>query len=94
MNEKPQSFLPPTIETAPKDGTIVRLLVQFSHDDNAFSFEDSDEPCWTIGFNNFGNTQEDYWQVVGWNWEQDTFQEAKKFEIIGWLPMIPEITNE
>ena len=87
------SFLPPSMESAPKDGTILRLLVRSTGQFNE-SFEDSDDPFWTIGFNNLSNTQEDAWQIVGWNWEQDAFQDLQDFEIIGWLPMVPEISNE
>lgn len=72
---------PRDLATAPKDGTLIRLLVQFEN----CSFEDSLEPCWTIGFNNLSNTGEDHWQFAGWNWSHDVICEGDG-EPIGWLP--------
>lgn len=71
--------------TAPKDGTILRLLVQFQ----GHSFQDSHDPCWTIGFNNLENTTEDRWQFAGWDWCHDCIVEAPGTPI-GWLPMLDE----
>ncbi len=68
---------------APKDGTVVRLLVQ--HDGT--SFEDSDDAAWTIGFNNHGNTGEDRWQFAGWCWTHDHITEGVG-KPLGWLPML------
>lgn len=73
---------PAPMKDAPRDGTMLRLLVLFDED----SFEDSLEPCWTIGFNNLANTQEDRWQFAGWDWCHDRIIEAKG-QPIGWLPM-------
>jgi hypothetical protein len=70
------------VDLAPRDGTMLRLLVQFE----GTSFEDSLEPCWTIGFNNFGNTEEDRWQFAGWNWCHDCITEGVG-KVLGWLPM-------
>lgn len=69
--------------TAPKDGTIVRLLVQYEEG----SFEDSDEPCPTIGTNSLANTGEDEWQFAGWDWCNDRFTQGHG-EPKGWLPML------
>jgi hypothetical protein len=71
------------METAPKDGTMLRLLVQF--DENAT--EDSAEPCPTIGANSFVHSGEDVWQFAGWNWEQDCFDEGVGTPV-GWLPLL------
>lgn len=71
------------METAPTDGTIVRLLVEFT--DN--SLEDSPEPVATIGHNSFDDTLIDEWQFAGWNWSHDCYiQGAGK--PIGWLPLL------
>jgi hypothetical protein len=67
---------------APKDGTMLRLLVQFT--DNAT--EDSAGPCATIGANNFDHDQVDEWKFAGWNWTHDCFTEGVGVPI-GWLPM-------
>ncbi|AVS75643.1 hypothetical protein [Paracidovorax cattleyae] len=74
---------PLPMETAPKDGTMVLLLVE--HDGT--SFEDSDEPGWTIGFNNLGNTGEDTWQFAGWDWCQDNYTQGVG-KPVAWLPML------
>jgi hypothetical protein len=76
------------MNTAPKDGTILRLLVLF--DDNAT--EDSAEPCPTIGANSFEHTSIDNWQFAGWDWSQDCFTEGSG-EPIGWLPMVEPVAQ-
>lgn len=68
--------------TAPRDGTMVRLLVEFTEHET----EDADQAP-TIGANNFDNDGEDRWQFAGWCWSHDHFTEGKG-EPAGWLPMI------
>lgn len=75
---------PLPIETAPKDGTFIRLLVKFTE----HPLEDADEntPVWTIGFNNEDNTLErPDWHFAGWCWSHDHFTEGAGTPI-GWLP--------
>ncbi len=77
---------PLSMDTAPRDGTMVRLLVQF--EENAT--EDTAEPAWTIGACNDDNVGEDErvgWQFAGWCWTHDYFTEGKGTPV-GWLPMI------
>jgi hypothetical protein len=69
--------------TAPKDGTMLRLLVQF--DENAT--DDSAEPCPTIGANNFDHDGLDDWRFAGWCWSHDVFTEGVGTPV-GWLPMV------
>jgi hypothetical protein len=79
--QEPVVWLP--METAPKDGTIVRLLVQFTER----SLEDSELPQATIGANYSHNTQEDQdWQFAGWSWTGDCFSEGEG-TALGWLPL-------
>lgn len=73
-----------TVESAPKDGTLIRLLVDYRSDDAAGALEDAAE-AWTIGFNNLRDTGDDEWQLAGWNWSQDCFSEGHG-KVIGWLP--------
>lgn len=69
---------------APKDGTMLRLLVV--PDQGAFtSFEDNLNPYVTIGFNNLADTGEDQWEFAGWDWSQDYFITGRG-QVIGWLP--------
>lgn len=79
------------MKTAPRDGTFLRLLVQFTEHD----LEDHDEShgprptTVTIGFNNLDNTEEDLWQFAGWDWCQDVITEGRGTPI-GWLPLTLE----
>ncbi len=84
------------MQTAPKDGTIVRLLVV--PDPEAWTpFDDSHNPYETIGFNNLADTDEDRWEFVGWDWNHDCFVSGLG-EVIGWLPFhtspVPALTDE
>ena len=58
---------------APKDGSLVRLLVDYSGEDADHALEDTTGLSWTVGFNNLSNTEEDTWQFVGWSWQSDCF---------------------
>ena len=71
------------MESAPRDSTLVRLLVNFE----ANSLEDSPDPVWTIGANCFDNDGIDEWKFAGWDWSQDCFAEGAG-KPIGWLPML------
>jgi len=70
--------------SAPRDGTMLRLLVEFSE----HSTEDADQAT-TIGANNLENDGDDRWQFAGWCWSHDHFTEGKG-EPVGWLPMLGE----
>lgn len=72
------------IETAPKDGTMMRLLVNYAGPFGDHPLEDA-ETAWTIGFNSLEDTGEDAWQFAGWSWSQDCFTDGHG-EVIGWLP--------
>lgn len=70
--------------TAPRDGTLIRLLVEFTE----HATEDSEAmPSPTIGANSFDHTGEDVWQFAGWSWEQDCFTQGEG-EPVGWLPLL------
>ncbi|KPA95401.1 hypothetical protein [Pseudomonas asplenii] len=70
------------METAPRDGSMLRLLVEFTD----HSTEDEEQAA-TIGANNFDNDGEDSWQFAGWCWDHDHFTEGKGTPV-GWLPML------
>ncbi|WP_350649698.1 hypothetical protein [Pseudomonas sp. HY13-MNA-CIBAN-0226] len=70
------------MESAPRDGTLLRLLVSFDE----HSTEDADEAP-TIGANNFDNDGEDVWRFSGWCWTHDHFTQGVGTPG-GWLPMI------
>lgn len=83
---KAAKAMPEGIETAPRDGSMLRLLVKFDHDNQDCNpLEDSAEPSWTIGFNTLKDTGEDHWHIAGWSWEQDCFCETLG-EPIAWMP--------
>lgn len=72
------------METAPRDGTLIRLLVDFTEN----ATEDSDRAP-TIGSNSFDNTGLDEWDFAGWSWEQDCYTQGEGTPV-GWLPMLIE----
>jgi|GEM_PF-3229704 len=74
--------------TAPRDGTLVQLLVDF--DEHAT--EDTDGPAPTIGANNYDNDGEDRWQFAGWCWSHDHFTEGHGTPV-GWLPIAAPIAQ-
>ncbi len=90
MNTPPTSdaIAPRPMDTAPKDGTIVRLLVKFT--DGAFDDVEPGTATWTIGQNGDHHPEEDEWLFAGWNWEQDCFTQGEG-EPIGWLPLHGEL---
>ena len=61
------------IETAPKDGTLLLLIVDYSDGDGAL---ENESPARTVGFNNFDHDGEDCWQLAGWCWSHDHFTEG------------------
>ncbi|MBV2183246.1 MAG: hypothetical protein KUL88_01710 [Rhizobium sp.] len=76
-----------SMATAPKDNTLVRLLVDYSGEGD-HPLEDA-EQAWTVGFNNFEDTEFDEWQFAGWSWSQDCFCEGQG-RVIGWAPFHPD----
>lgn len=77
---------PRPMDTAPTDGTMVRLLVDFTSN----ATEDTAGPAWTIGSNNDSNVMADErvgWQFAGWCWTHDHFTEGQGAPI-GWLPLL------
>lgn len=92
---------PLPVDLAPRDGTMLRLLVDYSEAANAAEIaqmnadgylwphtplEDTADTAWTIGFNSLENTGEDTWQFVGWSWSQDCYVEGRG-KVVGWLPL-------
>ncbi len=73
---------------APRDGTLLLLLVEYDPDDiNSHAVEDA-LIARTIGFNNFDNDGDDVWQIAGYCWSHDHFTEGHG-KPIGWLPIAP-----
>lgn len=66
---------------APKDGSLVILLVEFDE----HSTEDQDAAP-TIGMNNFDNDEEDEWRFAGWCWTHDHWTQGSG-KPIGWIPL-------
>jgi len=75
------------MDTAPRDGTMLRLLVRFTE-----HATDDAEEAWTIGSNSFDANGEDVWQFAGWCWMHDHFTEGKGTPI-GWLPMLANLAQ-
>lgn len=81
--------------TAPKDGTVLHLLVRPGQEDldPLTSFHDSRDPYETIGFNQLTDTGEDVWQFAGWDWCHDRITEGDG-EVIGWRPFVVDAKVE
>lgn len=75
------------MSTAPRDGTMLRLLVEFTE----HATEDEGTAP-TIGANNFDHDDQDEWKFAGWCWEHDHFTEGKG-KPVGWLPMFEPSTE-
>ncbi|MFC5346294.1 hypothetical protein ACETK8_15920 [Brevundimonas staleyi] len=75
---------PFSMEFAPKDGRLLRLLVNYEGPNARHALEDELED-WTIGHNNLCNTGEDRWEFAGWCWSHDHFTQGAG-EVVGWLP--------
>jgi len=60
------------IETAPKDGTML-LLVVTSTSCHALEDVGVGNSYVTIGHNSKDNGMDDAWQTVGWSWSHDCF---------------------
>ncbi|WP_454919265.1 hypothetical protein [Xanthobacter sediminis] len=77
------------MDCAPKDGTWVALLIDYSGADEAYPLEDSAEPGWTLGANNFKHTGIDEWIWMGWDWQQDCICETRAGKPIAWAQFNP-----
>jgi hypothetical protein len=71
--------------TAPKDGTLLILLVEFDE----HSTEDEKQAP-TIGANNFTNDGQDEWVFAGWCWSHDHWTQGVG-KPIGWRPLTAEV---
>lgn len=82
----PENWRP--METAPKDGTIVRLLVDYSDDDACHPLEDATITHTIGGCTDDHTGLSEGWKFAGWSWEHDCFCEGRG-KPIGWLPFAP-----
>lgn len=87
-----------TLETAPRDDTMVRLLVVYEdRDAHDYPLNDDDwdrpEGAWTIGFNGFDHHGEDEWIICGWDMSQDRWTYGRG-RIIGWLPYEAALSSQ
>ncbi|MDP3407255.1 hypothetical protein [Bosea sp. (in: a-proteobacteria)] len=88
----PSGLKPRPMDSAPKDHTWVRLLVDYSCVEfDARPIEDSAEPSWTIGYNGEDHTGEPGWTWMGWDWSHDRIVQTRAGVPIGWLPFHGEV---
>lgn len=78
------------IETAPKDGTLVFLLISTADDEQFTAMEDSN-PSRTVGAY-FCDLDPPCWQFAGWSWEQDRHMNGIGTPI-RWQPLPPLATQ-
>lgn len=67
---------PRSMADAPRDGTMVWLLVDYSTPGAMHALVQTKRHAWTLGFNNFENDGEDEWKFAGWCWRHDHFAEG------------------
>ena len=71
-------------DDAPKDGTLLLLLVAVDEDDDNYTSLDLEYDNYiTMGWNAEEHTQIDYWYFAGWNSNQDCFVDGAG-TVIGW----------
>jgi hypothetical protein len=79
------------MSAAPKDGTLLQLLLDHSADDGTGEcdggFEDALRTR-VMGFNNGDNDGQDRWMFPGWDWCQDCIIPQGCGTPIAWAPMI------
>ena len=81
-----------SIETAPKNGQLISLLVDHTVAPTWTPFED-ENIGWTIGFNSYEHTGDDLWEIVGWDWQQDEYANGTG-KILGWRPFDTVVPSE
>ncbi|MDB5967147.1 MAG: hypothetical protein JWQ72_3647 [Polaromonas sp.] len=82
-----------SMDTAPTDGAMVRLLVDYSGEDSFTALED-ELVSPTIGFNSDVQTGDTLgWQFVGWSWEQDCYCQGRG-KVIGWAPFDAPVAHQ
>ncbi len=79
------------IQTAPRDGTMVALWVDYTSAPAAHPLQDAAR-AWTVGTNSFDHDGEDVWRFAGWCWSHDHFTEGKG-KVLGWLPFMPGVSR-
>lgn len=77
------------IETAPKDGTLLLLMIE----DDDCSIDDMAGASRTIGHNNFDHDGEDKWCMAGWCWDHDHFTEGRG-KPVQWAPFHGPVDSE
>lgn len=77
------------ITNAPRDGTVLRLLVDYKPK-GTHPIDDARRYAWTIGFNNAEiDYDDDEWHIAGWDWDNEHFTNGSG-KPVGWLPLISE----
>lgn len=74
------------MDTAPTDGTLLRLRMDYSGEEYSNALWDTAQFAWTIGFNQLDHTGVDEWQYAGWDWNGDEFEKGRGGVPVGWLP--------
>lgn len=75
---------PRPMDTVPRDGTMFRVLVQFSHNSMG-----EGNPHWTLGICDPDTDAGEGLTFVGWNLAQECFTEGDG-TALGWLPLLDD----
>lgn len=79
------------MSAAPKDGTLLQLLVEAGEDDTMLF--DNANPSRTMGFNNVDHDGDDKWVFPGWDWGNDFITSQGTGKVIAWACML-EVPND
>lgn len=77
---------------APKDGTLLQLLIEHDEDDGDNSCDggfENEVRTRVMGFNNGADDGEDVWKFPGWDWCHDCIIEQGCGKPIAWALMLP-----
>lgn len=79
------------IDDTVKDGRFVTLLILPELGPFNWNPLEDDHISISIGFNSLKDTGEDAWHFVGWDWQQDCFEDGKGTPV--YYQEMPEITE-
>ena len=86
------------MSAAPRDNTLLLLLMEYDWDEGVFGNGPDKEMTppisRTLGCNNFDNDGKDDWKYVGWDWDNDGFEEGMGGTPRAWRHIAPEVRAE
>lgn len=83
-----------SLDSAPMDGTMIWLLVDYGDDDQRGCHPLANAiTAWTLGFNNRDHDGVDEWKFAGWCWDYDQFTQGRG-KVLAWKPIGFELSAD